>query len=379
MNADYSNSSAVAEWIARLMQEPYFQDGTLTMYAQVPVKCLQYVSDYCDERENLCSAPDKYRYDAFDFLVCRGNHVAATICFNNGSEEGRMKELFGSYLAGLDCIARTAEAFDTFELEEFYPLAVQHLSQYAQADAFRSDYALETKVIDADFLTLKQNCLLEEDGLAPVFHRDCGIFYRCYIDEDGLLGMEPVTCTRTFPEQVRALSWKSEVNEDTVALQKLLDMPLAEFCGKNRARLIEFQAWLSAFSGELKGFPAITMASAYRDFLKACSDCRYRPAHAFPNRKAVLLVMAKLKKHLAEVIRDEDFSFFQIPLHRYYTAAANLADCYYPLWLYRNIVRPHLCNQPEDFFTMSWYAGYSHAHLTDLMVEPICVPGREEI
>lgn len=65
---------------------------------------------------------------------------------------------------------------------------------------------------------------------------------------------------------------------------------------------------------------------------------------------------------------------FQLPLLHYFTAAANLAGCYYPLWLYRNMIRPHLCNQTEDFFTMSRYAGYEQAHLVNLMVEPICIP-----
>lgn len=379
MNSNYPNQRAVAEFIAQLMQESYFLDGTLTMYADVPVRCLQYVPDYCDERENLCSAPDKYRYDAFDFLVCLGKTAVSAICFHNDQESNRLKELFGNYLAGLDCIAHSAEALDDFALAEFYPIAAQHLSEHAQSDSCRTDYTLEPERIGVDLLTLQKACLLEDSGYASAFRRDCGLFYRCYTEEDGTLCMEPVTCAHIFPEQERALSWQPEANEDTAELQKLLDMPLKAFCGNNTERYIECHELLDAFPGHLEGFPSITMANTYGDFLRAYSDCYRRPRHTFPSRKAVFLVMTRLQQLLAQVIRDEDFPFFKIPLHRYYTAAANLAGCYYPLWLYRNMIRPHLCNQAEDFFTMSRYAGYEHAHLTSFMVEPICIPGNTEI
>lgn len=141
MNSNYPNQHAVADFIARLMQEPYFLDGTLTMYADVPVKCLGYAPDYCSERENLCSAPYKYRYEALDFLVCRGSIAVAYICFNHKHEDSKLKDLFGSYLEGLDCIAHSAEALDDFELAEFYPFAARRLQEYAQDDSLRSRYA----------------------------------------------------------------------------------------------------------------------------------------------------------------------------------------------------------------------------------------------
>lgn len=379
MNTIYPKRHVVNAFIARLMQEPYFLDGTLTMYADVPVKCLRYKPNYCDERENLCSAPDKYRFDAFDFLVCRGKTAVASICFNNDWESSRLKELFGNYLAGLDCIAHSAETLDDFALAEFYPLVAQRLDECAQTDSCCTDYTLEPKRIDVDLITLQKNCLLEDSGYASAFRRDCGIFYRCYTEEDGSLCKEPVTCAHTFPEQARALSWQSEANEDTAELQKILDMSLKEFCGNNMERFIECQEFLDAFAGHLDGFPSITMANTYRDFLRAHSDCNHKPRHTFPTRKAVYLVMTRLERLLSQVIRDEDFPFFKIPLHRYYTAAANLAGCYYPLWLYQNMIRPHLCNQPEDSFTVSNYAGYEHAHLTNFMVEPICIPGKTGI
>lgn len=376
MNSNYPNQRAVAEFIARLMKEPYFLDGTLTLYADVPVKCLQYVPDYCDEGENLCSAPDKYRYDAFDFLVCRSNTAVAAICFNYDCENSMLKELFGSYLPGLDCIAHSAEALGGDDLDEFYQFAAQRLREYAESGANCSDYTLESVELTVDLLTLQKNCLLETYSYASTYRRDCGIFFRCCMEEDSTIRKEPMTCTKTFQEQTNALSWKSGANEDTAELQRILDMPLKEFCGKNVERFIECQEWLDAFAGHLDGFPSITMANTYQDFLQAHSDCYRRPRHTFPTRKAVYLVMTRLERLLSQVIRDEDFPFFKTPLHRYYTAAANLAGCYYPLWVYRNYIRPHLCNQPEDFFTMSGYAGYEHAHLTSLMVEPICIPGR---
>lgn len=379
MNSNYSNRRAVAEFIAQLMQEPCFLDGTLTMYADVPAKCLHYVPDYCDELENLCSAPDKYRYDAFDFLVCRGKTAVAAICFNRDWENSRLKELFDNYLAGLDCIAHSAEASDDFALAEFYPFVAKHLIEYAQTDSCHTDFTLEPEQIGVDLLTLQKACLLEDSGYASAFRRDCGIFYRCYTEEDGTLCKEPVTCTNTFPEQGRALSWQSEANEDTAELQKLLDMPLNAFCGNNMERFIECQELLDAFAGHLEGFPSITMTNSCRDFLRAYFDCYRRPRHTFPTRKAVYLVMARFQYLLTQVICDEDFPFFKISLHRYYTAVANLVGCYYPLWLYRNMIRPRLCNRPEDFFTVSGYAGNGHANLNLLMVEPICTPDKTEI
>lgn len=377
MNTNYPNARAVNEFIARLMQEPYFLDGTLMMYADVPVKCLRYAPDYCDERENLWSAPEKYRYEAFDFVVCQGNTVAACICFNYSRENAVLKELLGGYLSGLDCIAHEADSLDSYALEEFYPFAAQRLGELAQEGTCCTDYALDREELTVDLRQLKRGGLLEESGYGAVYRRDCGIFYQCYIEEDGTLCQEPVTCHKVFPEQIAAFSWQPERNEDLEQLQNLLEMPLRDFCGRNIERLIEVQETLGAFGGILEGFPYITMSSSYRDFLYAYAECHTNPK-AYPSKKAVWIVMARLERVLAQAIRDRDFPFFQIPLHRYYAAAANLAGCYYPVWLYRNMIRPHLCNRAEEDFTMSRFAGYSHAHLTNLMVEPICVPGTLE-
>lgn len=364
-------------FVVRILKEPHFQSGELSLYANVPVKCIRYTGTVHLCANNPCSNPAKYADRVIDYLVCYGNVPLLCVCFDE--QELQSRNLFETYLHGMHYVSHnfldvTQEAFDAL-----FDRVKEALWFFTDYQLITADYSVETEAVDADMDTLRKKCLVGEHVLPRFFARDCGLFFQCVLSEQDSAELLPFTVSSMAQTVNNVLHWNTPLSDDALQLRQILDAPLEEFYGKRPVRLRA----LREFTGGIEGVSVKT----YRDCLYLVLNMRKAIADPNIDWDRIQGTQINILIFLADVLRKDGLPVFELSLRRYYRAAAELTNSYYPIWLYETRVRPHLCNADEESFTVADAAEHAvlrHAPIADthswltaltiLMVWPICSP-----
>lgn len=369
---------------AKLLNEPCFKDGSLTLYSNVPVKCICYTQPFHISRCNPCSDRERYAHAVMDFVICHGDTVALCICFDE--YETQHDTMFKTYLYGLDYVRHPFLALEPADLEHLYTNVMDKLHFFTDYQLTAYQYSLVPVKIPEELPTLHSKRLLCEEAMSVFYTRDCGLFVRCTLTPEGTVMREPLTSAAMADTCFQALNWVPEENYCTADLRKLLDMPLTEFFSMRTDSLHFMRQYLTG-AMRLLGIPADREPTTYGDCLELLASIRnqIRSSKVPAKERDSLCAMQKaILSAFSQVMSQWYIPIFQLPLLHYFTAAANLAGCYYPIWLYRSQIYPHLCNRPKDCFAVSELVKACAPHimptqqpaapfmLNELMLAPIC-------
>lgn len=375
----------VEAFAAKLLNEPYFRDGTLTLYADVPVKCIGYTQPFHICASNPCSDRERYAHEEIDFVVCHGDTVLLCICFDESALQH--DTMFKTYLHGLDYLRHHFMELEPADLERLYAGVIDKLHFFTDYLLTGWQYSLVPVEIPESLTTLRSKRLLCEDAMSIFYTRDCGVFLRCALLPEGSLLREPVTSTVMSDTCFQVLNWAPGENYCTNDLRKLLDMPLTEFFSMRKDTLHFLQKMLNVVKRKME-YPADREFATCGDCLRLLAKIQRRifTEGTDPQERGWLETTQKcMLSSFCEIMSQWYIPLFQLPLLHYFTAAANLAGCYYPLWLYHSRIYPHLCNRPKDCFAVSELVKVCMPHiiptqqpaapfmLNELMLAPICV------
>lgn len=377
----------VEAFAAKLLNEPYFKDGTLTLYADVPVKCISYTQPFHICRSNPCSDKERYAHVVFDFVVCHGDTVLLCICFDEG--ELQHDTMFKTYLHGMDYVRHHFLALERADLEQLYTSVKEKLHFFTDYLLTGYGYSLVPVEIPADLQTLQRKRFLCEDPMSNFYTQECGLFARCSLTPEGGVLREPLTSAAMADTCFQALNWVPEENYCTNDLRKLLDMPLTEFFSMRKDSL-HFLKQYFAGAKRLAGIPGDREFITYGDCLELLAAIQKQLLKVTGKEWDSLRAMQRaILSAFSQIMSECYIPLFQLPMLHYFTAAANLAGCYYPVWLYRSQIYPHLCNRPKDCFAVSEFVKACMPHiipsqhpaaplmLNELMLAPICVPNAQ--
>lgn len=387
MNCEITKNPNVEAFAAKLLKEPYFSDGTLTLYADVPVKCIRYTQPYHICGCNPCSDTERYAHVTLDFVVCNGDTVLLCICF----DEHKLQHdtMFKTYLYGLDYVRHDFLALEPADLEQLYTNVMDKLHFFTAYKLTSVNYSLVPVELRCGMQELQSKRFLCQDPMSIFYTRACGLFSRCSLTPEGGVLREPLTSDAMSETFFNALNWKPEENYCTNDLRKLLDMPLEEFFSMRKDTLHFLQQNLTTVKRKLNA-PEEREFATYGDCLQLLQDIRKQCQEPdIDSRERDWLEYARnaILYAFCEIVSKWYIPLFQLPLLHYFTAAANLAGCYYPIWLYRSRIYPHLCNRPKDCFAVAEFANVCMPHimfgkqpdapfmLNELLTAPICVPG----
>lgn len=389
MSCIITKNPNVEAFIARLLNEPSFKDGTLTLYADVPVKSIRYTQLFHISGSNPCSDGERYSNVVFDFVICHGDTIELCICFDE--HEAQHKTMFKTYLHGLDYVRHHFLALEHADLEDLYANVMDKLHFFTDYQLTAYRYSLVPVKIPEELPALRSKRLLCEDAMSIFYTRDCGLFVRCTLTPEGTVMREPLTSAAMADTCFQALNWTAEENYCTTDLWKLLDMPLTEFFSMRKDSLHFMTQYLAGVK-RLLGIPEDREPTTYGDCLQILYAIRNQirsPKISAKKRDSLQAMQMAILSAFSQVISQWYIPFFQLPLLHYFTAAANLAGCYYPIWLYRSQIYPHLCNRPKDCFAVSELVKACEPYimhtqqpaasfmLCELMLAPVCVPNAQ--
>lgn len=387
MSCIITKNPNVEAFAAKLLNEPYFKDGTLTLYADVPVKCIRYTQPFHISDCNPCSDKDRYAHVVIDFVVCHGDTVLLCICFDEG--ELQHDTMFKTYLYGLDYVRHPFLALERADLEQLYASVIENLHFFTDYHLTGYRYSLVPVEIPTDLQTLQSKRFLCEDTISIFYTRDCGLFAQCSLSPEGSVLRKPLTSDSMSETCLSALNWVPEENYCTNDLRNLLDMPLEEFFSMRKDSLY-FLTQHIASAKQLLGIPADREFTTYGDCLGLLAAIQNQlPNCTGKERECVSDMQKAILSDFSQIMSEWYIPLFQLPLLHYFTAAANLAGCYYPIWLYRSRIYPHLCNRPKDCFAVSELVKVCMPHimpnqqpaasfmLNELLLAPICVPNSQ--
>lgn len=383
MSCIITKNPNVETFATRLLNEPYFKDGTLTLYADVPIKCIRYTQPFHICRSNPCSDRERYAHVVFDFVICHGDTILLCICFDE--HETQHDTMFKTYLYGLDYVRHHFLALERTDLEHLYASVIDKLHFFTDYHLTCYRYSLNPVEIPTDLPTLQSKRFLCEDPMSIFYTRDCGLFVRCSLSPDGSVVREPLTSGTMSDTCLDALNWVPEENYCTNDLRKLLEMPLTEFFSMRQDSL-HFLKQYFAGAKRLAGIPGDMEFITYGDCLELLTTIQDQLRKRTGKERDSLCAMQKaILSAFSQVMGEWYIPLFQLPLLHYFTAAANLAGCYYPIWLYRSQISPHLCNRPKDCFAVSEFVKVCIPHilpsqqpaapfmLNELLLAPVCV------
>ena len=386
MSCKITKNQNVEAFAAKLLNEPYFKDGTLTLYADVPVKCIHYNQLFHICGSNPCTDRDRYAQVVIDFVVCHDDSVLLCICFDEN--EMQHDTMFKTYLHGMEYVRHNYQALEPADLEQLYASVMDKLYFFTDYKLTSESYSLPPVEIQTSMQEMQSKRFLCEDEMSLFYTRDCGLFVRCSLGPEGGVIREPLTSDAMSETFFEALNWKPEETYCTNDLRKLLEMPLEEFFRMRKDTLHFLRQNLTVVKRRMDD-PEGRECAAYGDCLRLLRDIREKIRNPGIDRRERDWLDNAQKSILcafSEIMSKWYIPFFQLPLLHYFTAAANLAGCYYPIWLYRSRIYPHLCNRPKDCVAVSELVQVCMPHilsseqpaaplmLHELMTAPVCVP-----
>lgn len=387
MSCILTQNPSAAAFAASLLNRPCFRDGTLTLYADVPVRCIRYDRLYHICGSNPCSDPDRYAREVIDFVICDGDSVLLCVCFDEHALQH--DAMFKTYLYGMEYVRHDFMALESANLEQLCARVVDKLDFFTSYKLTSVNYSLVPVELPCGMQALQSKRFFCDDPMSLFYTGDCGLFVRCDLTAEGTVSREPLTSDTMSEAFFGVLNWEPKETYCTDDLQKLLDMPLEEFFSMRKDTLHFLRQNLSAVK-RVMGCPADREFATYADCLRLLADIRGRLREPDVDRREREWLENAWKAILSafsEIMSKWYIPLFQLPLLHYFTAAAGLAGCYYPIWLYRSRIAPHLCNRPEDCFAVSELVQACMMHilpgkppavpfmLSELMTAPVCAPG----
>lgn len=387
MSCIITKNPNVEAFAAKLLNEPCFKDGSLTLYADVPVKCIRYTQPFHISRSNPCSDRERYAHEVIDFVVCDADTILLCICFDE--HELQHDTMFKTYLHGVDYVRHHFLALERTDLEQLYAGIIDKLHFFTDYHLTGCQYALVPVEVSDELPALHSKRLLCEDAMSIFYTRDCGLFARCSLTPEGGVNRTPLTSDMMSDTCFHALNWVPEENYCTDDLRKLLDMPLEEFFNMRKDSQYFLKQYLAG-AKRLLDIPVEREIATYGDCLELLAAIQSQlPSVTGKERESLSAMQKAILSSFSQVMSQWYIPIFQLPLLHYFTAAANLAGCYYPIWLYRSQIYPHLCNRPKDCFAVSELVKACAPHimptqqpaapfmLNELMLAPICAPNAQ--
>lgn len=351
MNSILTRDPALGDFAARLLQEPYFRDGTLTLYSDVPVPCIHYAPAYHICCSNPCSDKERYRHRRIGLLVCQESAVLLAVCFDEGPPQH--EAMFATYLHGMDHLRCSWIRHTDTDLTALYQQATERLGLYTGYQLTSADYTLTPVSIPETVQALRQKYFLRNEAMSLFYTQDCGLFFQCTLAETGALIQTPVTSQVMSEVFFAALHWQSRQKSDADELLSALDTPVsALFYSHGAPELLTHN--LTA-AKQLMAFDKDKAPSTYADCLRILRriDTVIKAPGTAPADADTLGHRRAAIVYALSMLPSGGNQFLRMPLKQYFEGCAALTGCYYPIWLYQQKVRPHLCNRPEEAFSLS--------------------------
>lgn len=377
-----TRDAAVQAFALKLLNEPFFQDGTLTLYSDVPVPALHYAHPYHVSAKNLCSDRERYRDVCIDLMVCRDNAVLLAICFDEGESQHEL--MFRAYLHGLDYLRHKLPALARTDLVDLYQQTTEKLHMFSSYQLTSDAYMLYPNAVTQDMALLHRKGFLKSEAMSLHYTRDCGLFFHCTLSDDTLVQI-PVTSVPMRTIFTNAIHWQTEDLGFAPTLDFILNIPLTKLF-QTRPDLLDFLKKCLSVAPKRLGLPEDFYVFTYEDCLRLLQKIK---EHSSESRDDLAHWHSSILYALAEIMSN-GIPFFQLTLQEYFHAAAVLTGCYYPIWLYERHYRSHLCGKPEEEFTVTDYISACQHHiifsehstaacrsLHNLLLAPISVPNAQ--
>lgn len=377
----YLDEEAVNGFVKRLAGSEHFQDGTYTLYADVPVKCLGYESPYFTSLTNLNNMDDRTATQTVDFIVTKGTAVMLGITTEVMANKSR--KLFETVLHPIPHIEVSPGGALPRKYSSLYH-RVRDCLESLEENPYPC-FSLTPFSVELSEQELKNKCLMNPNGNVNSYGRAHGLFFRYTIGTDGSLERQPVSSTVAFQDYLKATNWGGQCG-DYDALQALLDAPIGELFRNHSAEWNELNDIMAELL-KLQSYPSFAPCDILEDYLELVYRMRCRVKDSNPENQQIMKLTDKLLICIAEVLGDERtaerFEVLRMPLRGYFEEAALRSGLYYPEWLYNQAVRPFLndtrfcgAHTLQDLLLNRSYLP-EHTPFPDLMellVLPLCTP-----
>lgn len=379
----YLDEEAVNEFAKRLAGSEHFRDGTYTLYADVPVKCLRYESPYFTSLTNLNTMDECTATQTVDFIVTKGTDVMLGITTEVMAKKCR--KLFETVLHPIPHIEVSSAGHIPQKRRNLYH-RVRDCLESLEENPYPC-FSLTPFPVELSEQELKNKCLLNPNGNVNSYGRDHGLFFRYCVGADGSLERHPV-CGVAFYEYLTAVNYQRSVPEDGNfdALQTLLDVSIGELFRNHPEEWNELNDVMAELN-KLQSCPSFAPCDILEDYPELVYRLRCRVEDGNPENRQIMKLTEKLLVCIADVLSDEGtaerFEVLRMPLRGYYEEAALRSGLYYPEWLFNHAVRPFLnesrscgAHTLQDLLLNRSYLP-EHTPFPDLMellVLPLCTP-----
>lgn len=375
----YLNEEAVDAFALRLVSAKPFRDGTYTLYADVPVKCLGYEAPYFTTRQNLSTMDEHTATQTVDFIVTKGTDVMLGI--TTEVMAGKSRKLFDTVLQALPHLEVTDGGLPR-KYRNLYHRVRDRLE--IEEDASHC-FSLRPFPVELSQQELKSKCLLNPNGNVSPYGRAHGLFFRYAAGADGSLERHPVSSTVTFRDYLRSANWGGQ-GGDFEELQALLDTSMGELFRHHSEEWNRLSDIMTELSG-LQSYPAFAPDNILEDYPELVYRLRCRVADDNPENSRIMKLTGELLECIGQVLGDERtaqrFAVLRMPLYGYFQEAALRSGLYYPQWLFDHAVRPFLnetrfCGAHTLQTLLRCRSALpkhtSFPDLMELLVLPLCTP-----
>lgn len=379
----YLDEEAVNEFAKRLAGSEHFRDGTYTLYADVPVKCLKYESPYFTSLTNLNTMDAHTATQTVDFVVTRGADVMLGITTEVMAKKSR--KLFETVLHPIPHIEVSSAGHIPQKYKNLYH-RVRDCLESLEENPYPC-FSLKPFSVELSEQELKNKCLLNPNGNVNAYGRDHGLFFRYCVGTDGTLERHPV-CAAPYYEYLKAVNYQRSIPADGNfdALQSLLDVSIGELFRNHSEEWNELNDVMAELN-KLQSYPSFAPCDILEDYPELVYRLRCRVEDGNPENQQIMKLTDRLLICIADVLGDEStaerFEALRMPLRGYYEEAALRSGLYYPEWIYSHAVCPFL-NQDRFGGThtlqdllLNWKhlpANTPFPSLMELLVLPLCTP-----
>lgn len=337
----FLNEEVVNDFARRLAGSAPFRDGTYSLYADVPVKCLVSDAPYFTTLKNLNTMDGRTANQTLDFVVTHGNQAILGITTEVMASASR--KLFSGVLSPLPHVEVLSGGSAKQNYHRLYHKVRDRLEEY-EAHPFVT-FLLMPIPVEQSQQELQRMHMLHAKGTVSPHGRACGLFFQYTVNsEDGTLQRQIFTSSATHQTFLQTVNWESE-DTDCSALRKLLDTPIQKLFRNHPAKWNTLQHIMSELS-KLQSYPAGMTVQNFGDFPDLVQQLRCRVEDGNEDSKLLMHLTDELLICISDVLSDERtavrFDILRAPLQEYYTAAAKYSGTCYPLWLYNQSIRPFL-------------------------------------
>lgn len=334
----YLDEEAVNAFALRLAGSQPFRDGTYTLYADVPVKCLRYEAPYFTSLTNLNTLDDRTAAQTVDFIITRGTEVM--LCITTEVMASRSRKLFETVLHPIPHIGVTTGGDLRRKYRSLYH-RVRDCLESLEENPYPC-FSLTPFPVELSGEELKDNRLLNPNGTTNGYGRAQGLFFRYTAGAGGALERHPVSSNPAFRDHLKAVN---RGTGDCNALCSLLETSMGELMRHHSGQWNELNDIMAALP-TLQSYPDSGAETLLEEHLELAYRLRCRVGDGNPENQQIMQLTERLLICIAEVLSDERtaerFPVLAMPLRDYYEEAAVRSGLHYPQWLYDRAVRPFL-------------------------------------